>query len=290
MEADGDAATLTNVVFMGMGEPLHNLPAVLAACDAMCCPLGLHMSHNKVTVSTVGLAPEIRQFMQVGREVGWGGGVSRQGAVSHAAVAYCYTERQAPGATGATAACTLCCMQLPVGQACVVGTPATPVPTSTSTSLSASSFHRAAPPRLTQKHHLMTRHPPRCLLQASRCQLALSLHATTDEVRDWIVPVNRRHDLQELKEVLAEFFSLGGWQGAGGCVGGTVTCMLCLCRWPCICIALLQGCAELCQHGCRSGAAAAVTQLECHAAAVLRWPMAAPAGQPRSGTMVRQLP
>jgi hypothetical protein len=70
MEADGDAATLTNVVFMGMGEPLHNLPAVLAACEAMCCPLGLHMSHNKVTVSTVGLAPEIRQFMQVGREVG----------------------------------------------------------------------------------------------------------------------------------------------------------------------------------------------------------------------------
>jgi hypothetical protein len=27
---------------------------------------------------------------------------------------------------------------------------------------------------------------------ASRCQLAVSLHATTDELRDWLVPVNRR--------------------------------------------------------------------------------------------------
>ncbi len=35
-------------VFMGMGEPLHNLDAVVAACDIMCHPLGLHMSQNKV--------------------------------------------------------------------------------------------------------------------------------------------------------------------------------------------------------------------------------------------------
>ena len=32
----------------------------------------------------------------------------------------------------------------------------------------------------------------RALAQASRCQLAVSLHATTDEVRNWLVPVNRR--------------------------------------------------------------------------------------------------
>lgn len=56
-------------------------------------------------------------------------------------------------------------------------------------------------------------HPVPRLLQASRCQLALSLHATTDEVRDWIVPVNRRHDLQELKAVLLEFFALGKLPG-----------------------------------------------------------------------------
>ncbi len=29
------------------------------------------------------------------------------------------------------------------------------------------------------------------------------------------MPVNRRHDLQELKAVLIEFFSLGAWQGEG---------------------------------------------------------------------------
>lgn len=32
----------------GMGEPLHNMEAVLAATDIMCDHLGLHMSHNKV--------------------------------------------------------------------------------------------------------------------------------------------------------------------------------------------------------------------------------------------------
>jgi hypothetical protein len=41
-------ASITNVVFMGMGEPLHNYEAVMAAVDIMCQPLGLHMSHNKV--------------------------------------------------------------------------------------------------------------------------------------------------------------------------------------------------------------------------------------------------
>lgn len=39
---------VTNIVFMGMGEPLHNLPAVLAAVDILCDPLGLQLSHNKV--------------------------------------------------------------------------------------------------------------------------------------------------------------------------------------------------------------------------------------------------
>jgi len=31
-----------------MGEPLHNLDAVVAASETMSHPLGLHMSHNKV--------------------------------------------------------------------------------------------------------------------------------------------------------------------------------------------------------------------------------------------------
>ena len=42
--------------------------------------------------------------------------------------------------------------------------------------------------------------------QSSNAQLAVSLHATTDEIRDWIAPVNRRWDLSHLMSVLQEFF------------------------------------------------------------------------------------
>ena len=45
-----------------MGEPLHNLEAVLQAVDIACHPLGLHFSERKVTVSTVGLVPQMRAF------------------------------------------------------------------------------------------------------------------------------------------------------------------------------------------------------------------------------------
>lgn len=49
LAADPSAdASITNVVFMGMGEPLHNYDAVMAAVNIMVQPLGLHMSHNKV--------------------------------------------------------------------------------------------------------------------------------------------------------------------------------------------------------------------------------------------------
>ena len=44
---EGDGVPITNIVYMGMGEPLHNLEAVLASAEAMAHPLGLHMSHNK---------------------------------------------------------------------------------------------------------------------------------------------------------------------------------------------------------------------------------------------------
>lgn len=55
---------ITNIVFMGMGEPLHNLSAVLSAVDILCDGTGLQFSHNKVTVSTVGLVPQLRHFVQ----------------------------------------------------------------------------------------------------------------------------------------------------------------------------------------------------------------------------------
>ncbi|KAF6259257.1 hypothetical protein COO60DRAFT_1270164 [Scenedesmus sp. NREL 46B-D3] len=110
-DASADAS-ITNVVFMGMGEPLHNYEAVMAAVDILCQPLGLHMSHNKVTVSTVGLVDVLERFAA-----------------------------------------------------------------------------------------------------SSNVQLALSLHATTDEVRDWIVPVNRRHNLAALSAVLRQQYGAGNAAG-----------------------------------------------------------------------------
>mmetsp|Transcript_28832 Transcript_28832/g.74419 ORF Transcript_28832/g.74419 Transcript_28832/m.74419 type:complete len:452 (+) Transcript_28832:65-1420(+) len=114
LNAEGDDTPLTNLVYMGMGEPLHNLQAVTDSINIMCCPLGLHVSHNKITVSTVGLVDEMKRFVP-----------------------------------------------------------------------------------------------------QSRAQLALSLHATTDEVRDWIVPVNRRYPLEELIGALRELFPVPQAQGQG---------------------------------------------------------------------------
>lgn len=47
------------LVFMGMGEPLHNLPEVARAIEVLCEPRGLGLSPRRITVSTSGLVPEI---------------------------------------------------------------------------------------------------------------------------------------------------------------------------------------------------------------------------------------
>ena len=43
-----------SLVFMGMGEPLHNVEAVVRALDVLCDPAGLGIAPNRVTVSTAG--------------------------------------------------------------------------------------------------------------------------------------------------------------------------------------------------------------------------------------------
>ncbi len=50
---------LTNLVFMGMGEPLANFAALVKAVQILEAPWGLNFSARRVTVSTVGLAPLI---------------------------------------------------------------------------------------------------------------------------------------------------------------------------------------------------------------------------------------
>ena len=54
---------LTNVVFMGMGEPMDNLDAVLDACQVLTAPWGLGWSPRRITVSTMGLIPGMRRFL-----------------------------------------------------------------------------------------------------------------------------------------------------------------------------------------------------------------------------------
>lgn len=53
---------LSNIVFMGMGEPLLNYRNVLAAIERISSPEGLGMSPRRITVSTAGVAKMIRQL------------------------------------------------------------------------------------------------------------------------------------------------------------------------------------------------------------------------------------
>jgi 23S rRNA (adenine2503-C2)-methyltransferase len=52
----------TNLVFMGMGEPLHNLENVTRALLLLEHPWGLHFSPRRITVSTAGLVPGIEKL------------------------------------------------------------------------------------------------------------------------------------------------------------------------------------------------------------------------------------
>lgn len=98
-----EVGSITNVVFMGMGEPLQNIDNVIRAADIMVDDQGLHFSPRKVTISTSGLVPQLKRF-----------------------------------------------------------------------------------------------------LHESSCALAVSLNATTDEVRSWIMPINRKYNLDLLLGTLRE--------------------------------------------------------------------------------------
>ena len=55
----------TNIVFMGMGEPLLNLKNVLKASDIVSDPDGLAFSKNKITLSTSGVIPGINKLAEM---------------------------------------------------------------------------------------------------------------------------------------------------------------------------------------------------------------------------------
>jgi 23S rRNA (adenine2503-C2)-methyltransferase len=58
------AARISNVVFMGMGEPMDNLEEVLNACKILSSEWGLSISCRRITVSTVGLLDGVMEFLE----------------------------------------------------------------------------------------------------------------------------------------------------------------------------------------------------------------------------------
>lgn len=55
---------LTNVVYMGMGEPLDNLDEVLKSIEILTSDYGLAWSPKRITVSTIGIIPAMKRFLE----------------------------------------------------------------------------------------------------------------------------------------------------------------------------------------------------------------------------------
>ena len=62
-----DGSRVTGAVFMGMGEPFLNYERVLAAAELLSYPVQGAISAKAITISTVGLVPQIRRYTAEGR-------------------------------------------------------------------------------------------------------------------------------------------------------------------------------------------------------------------------------
>ncbi|WP_411819349.1 23S rRNA (adenine(2503)-C(2))-methyltransferase RlmN [Hyphococcus formosus] len=60
--SNADARRLSNIVFMGMGEPLYNLDNVSTAIDVISDGDGISISRRRITVSTSGVVPEFKRL------------------------------------------------------------------------------------------------------------------------------------------------------------------------------------------------------------------------------------
>lgn len=58
-----ESESLTNIVFMGMGEPTDNIEAVLGAIDILTSPWGMAWSPRRITVSTIGKPEGVRLLL-----------------------------------------------------------------------------------------------------------------------------------------------------------------------------------------------------------------------------------
>ena len=71
--AAGGDRVVTNVVFMGMGEPLANYRNVVPAAEIMMDDLGFDISRRRVTVSTSGLVPQMVRLAEETKSAATGG-------------------------------------------------------------------------------------------------------------------------------------------------------------------------------------------------------------------------
>lgn len=62
-----EAVGLTNAVFMGMGEPLDNYDNVMRAIEILVSDWGFGWSPKRITVSTIGVLPALRRFLDESR-------------------------------------------------------------------------------------------------------------------------------------------------------------------------------------------------------------------------------
>ena len=69
LRADGSDG-LRNLVLMGMGEPLHNYDAVMAALDIITDRRGINIGPGRITISTVGVVPGILRMAEEQRPYG----------------------------------------------------------------------------------------------------------------------------------------------------------------------------------------------------------------------------
>ena len=64
-----DGKDLTNVVYMGMGEPFLNYEEVMRSISRLTDQKGLNFGARRITISTVGILPRIRQFTEAKSQV-----------------------------------------------------------------------------------------------------------------------------------------------------------------------------------------------------------------------------
>ncbi|MEZ6241964.1 MAG: 23S rRNA (adenine(2503)-C(2))-methyltransferase RlmN [Phycisphaerales bacterium] len=68
---DEGGASINNIVFMGMGEPLDNLDEVLAAISVLTDHTGANLPMSAITISTVGRVDGLRRLVDVVQQPGW---------------------------------------------------------------------------------------------------------------------------------------------------------------------------------------------------------------------------